>query len=380
LDQQDHASVIRDLNMASVQYSEILGPWEVRRGEDLGIIGAALPKSYFVRTSQARRLQIVTVAFGSVILVITTGFYLSRRITRPLLNVVRASTRVAQGDLDVRVKPSGNDEVSILAHSFNQMVAGLREVTERRLREIELMKALEHERDLRVLKSRFISMVSHEFRTPLATILSSAEFLQNFGQEVPFQKRQKHLERIQHVVTNMTQLLEEVLFIGRSEAKRLEFNPIPVDLEAYCREIVDEIQATVSKTHSIQFVCHGSPMDATIDPKLLRLALGNLLSNAVKYSPDGGLIHFGLYRRNGNFIFRIADKGIGIPLKDQAHLFETFHRGANVGSISGSGLGLYVAKMAVELHDGRITFKSQEGIGTTFALSIPCVEPMEMNP
>ncbi len=368
---QEDDSIIRDLTAGSVSYGEILGPWQARDQEDLGILGVALPQNYIIQTRQITQVQVALGLLLGIITVIGMGLLVSRRITRPLLEVVEASTKVAEGNLAVQVDPVGQDEVTVLAHSFNQMVVGLQEATQRRMREIELLSELEKERELRALKSEFVSMVSHEFRTPLTTILSSSDFLKEYSGAISEEKRRKHFDRIRSSVRLMTQLMEEVLVIGKSESGRLEYNPEPADFETFCREIVDELQATCEQTHTLKFVVTGSCDDVAIDPKLMRLAVSNLLSNAIKYSPDGGEVLFQVFCDGTSYGFSVKDSGVGIPAEDQPHLFEAFQRASNVRHIGGTGLGLYVTKLAVELHQGKITFESQEGHGTEFTVTIP---------
>ena len=197
------------------------------------------------------------------------------------------------------------------------MVAGLRQATERRLREIELLNDLEREKELRELKSRFVSMVSHEFRTPLTTILSSSEFVRNYGLDASVEKRDKHFDRIQGAVNNMKSLIDDVLFIGKTESGRFEFNPTSIDIQAFCRDLVDEMQANTSATHRIIFSCDEFVQSASIDERLMRLALTNLLSNAIKYSPNGGNVQLKLHGGSSNLVFEIIDEGLGIPEKDQ---------------------------------------------------------------
>lgn len=373
-----NSSVVRDVPIASIDYSEIVGTWIVRSGTHLGYIGAALPQSFLARTSELTRVQIFVLMAGGMLIVIGVGLYLSRQITRPLLRVVNASAKVAQGHLDVSIDARGNDEVAVLAYAFNRMMVGLREATEQRLREIELLRELKHERELVALKSRFVSMVSHEFRTPLATILSSTEFIQNYGQGAPLAKRDKHFTRIQTAVNNMTRLLEEVLVIGRTESGRMEFTPVFTNVEGFCADLAEEIQATCGDRHRINYRFDGPPVQTMLDGKLLRLALSNLLTNAIKYSPQGGDVDFVVNHIDREVVFQVKDSGIGIPEKDHARLFEAFHRASNTGSISGTGLGLYITKMAVELHNGSIMFTSQAQQGTTFVITLPIVHPYEV--
>ena len=246
-----------------------------------------------------------------------------------------------------------------------------REIAERQRLEEELRHALAKEKELSDLKSNIISVVSHEYRTPLATILSSAELLENYSHKWTEDKKQRHFQRIQSSVHHLTQLVSDVLVLSKAEAGKLEFNPVPLDLVAFCRELVEELQLTVRTEHNISFICLDSGIEACLDEKLLRQFLTNLISNAIKYSPSGGNIQFDLFCEQDAVTFRIRDQGIGIPLKDQAQLFEPFHRSSNVGTISGTGLGLAIVKRCVELHDGEIAVESEVGVGTTFTITLP---------
>jgi|SRR6478672_3872941 len=237
--------------------------------------------------------------------------------------------------------------------------------------EEEIRKALEKEKELNELKSQFVSMTSHEFRNPLSTILFAAELLQHHSYRLTDEKKQKYLCRIQSAVKQMNHLLNEVLEIGKAEAGKLGFNPIPIDLSAYCQYIVEEIQLTAGSNYLLVFNNIGTCSQACMDEQLLRSILTNLLSNAVKYSPDGGKIHLELVCEHESVTFRIQDEGIGISAADQAKLFNTFHRGNNVGKIAGTGLGLAIVKNCVELHGGTIFVESEVGAGTTFIVTLP---------
>lgn len=245
------------------------------------------------------------------------------------------------------------------------------EVVERQRLEEELRQSLAKEKELSDLKSNIISVVSHEYRTPLTSILTSAELLQHYGYQWPEEKRHRHLDRIQISVKHLTQLVSDVLLISKAEAGKLEFNPAPLDLVVFCSELVEELQLATKTEHNINFKSCGSCKDASLDEKLLRQFLSNLLSNAIKYSPEGGNIQFDLICKDDTAIFRIQDRGIGIPLEDQAQLFEPFHRSRNVGTISGTGLGLAIAKKCVEQHGGQIGVESEVGVGTTFTIRLP---------
>jgi PAS domain S-box-containing protein len=249
------------------------------------------------------------------------------------------------------------------------------DITERKRAETEIRKALQQEKELNELKSRFVSMTSHEFRTPLSTILSSAELLEYYGQGWPEDRKKRHLHQIQSAIKHMTQLLDDVLILGRSEAKKLEFTAEPVSLDGFCLEIIEDAKLNVDSRYKIKFARKGNCVNTIFDERILRQILNNLLSNAIKYSPKGGTILFSLSCKNDQAIFHIKDEGIGIPLEDQRLLFEPFHRGGNVANISGTGLGLTIVKNCVELYGGSLTFKSEPGKGTTFTVTLPIHHP-----
>lgn len=261
-------------------------------------------------------------------------------------------------------------EARIVVSAENEVMAIVRDITERKRAEADIRNALEKEKELNELKSRFVSMTSHEFRTPLTTILSSAELLQDFGSIWDEEKKLKHFLRIQTSVTHMTGLLNDVLLIGKAEAGKLEFKPTPLDLIYFCRELTEEMQLA-AENHTIVFCTGGDCTNACMDEKLLRHILSNLLSNAIKYSPSGGTVKLELIGEQKTVMFHIQDRGIGIPQADLIQLFDSFHRASNVGTISGTGLGLAIVKKAVDLHNGQIFVKSEVGVGTTFTVKLP---------
>ena len=247
----------------------------------------------------------------------------------------------------------------------------IEDITERKQAEAEVHKALSKERELNELKSRFINMVSHEFRNPLTTIQSSAQLLQLYNHILSDEKKQKHHRQIQSAVKRMTQLVDDVLTIGKAEAGKLNFEPASMDLVAFCRDIVESLQISAAPEHTLIFVTSGGCTDAQMDEKLLGHIVTNLLSNAIKYSPLGGTVEFDLVCTSSNAIFRIRDTGIGIPSEDLKQLFESFGRASNVGSIPGTGLGLAIVKKSVDLHRGEIAVESEVGVGTTFTVTLP---------
>ncbi|MFH7245788.1 MAG: ATP-binding protein [Spirulina sp.] len=247
-----------------------------------------------------------------------------------------------------------------------------RDITERKQVEMNIRKALTREKELSDLKTRFISMASHEFRTPLTTILASAETLERYSHKFTPEKQQAVLHRIQSSVHHVIGLLNDVLTVGKTEAGKLTCHPAPMDLKQFCQDLVEELQfAQTGPISPIELQCQGDTFHAMADEKLLRHILINLLSNAIKYSPGHQPISFALTCTADATVFAVQDRGIGIPAEDQAQLFEAFHRADNVGNISGTGLGMVIAKRAAEAHQGRIAFTSTVGVGTTFTVTLP---------
>lgn len=254
---------------------------------------------------------------------------------------------------------------------YTHWIAVQRDTTARK-RADELRLSLEREKELSLLKTRFFSMASHEFRTPLSTALAAAQVLENSQDEwdnTP--KRLRNLHRIQDSVRNMVQLLDDILTINRAETGNLAFNPKPLNLELYCQHLVEEMRLNAGNQYTLTFTCQGIAMPVCLDEKLLRSILSNLLSNAIKYSPQGSAVHLRLEFQADNVVLQVQDQGIGIPLPDQEQLFEPFHRGKNVRSIPGTGLGLVVVKKCVDLHQGSIQITSEVGLGTNCCVLLP---------
>lgn len=244
------------------------------------------------------------------------------------------------------------------------------DITERKRIE-EVRHTLEKERELSELKLRFFSMASHEFRTPLSTILVSAQLLENCSKDWSAEKKFKNLYRIQSAAKTMTQLLTDILTLARAESGKLEFNPELLDLEKLSSDILEEVEISNRLQERIIFISNCPSRQAYVDEKLLRSLITNLLSNAIKYSLDNTPIYFTITCESGQAIFTIKDQGIGIPPEDQKNLYQSFYRGKNVGDVSGTGLGLAVVKKCVELHGGSIAVESEVGVGTTFTVTIP---------
>jgi PAS domain S-box-containing protein len=254
------------------------------------------------------------------------------------------------------------------------MQAVVTDISERARAETELKRSLERERELNQLKSNFVSMVSHEFRTPLGIIQSSAEILDDYLDQLEPAERGEQLQSIIKNSRRMAGLMEDVLLLGRLDAGRMEFLPRPIDLAALCRRLVDEVISTTDARCPIEFFTTDLPAEARADERLLRHILLNLLNNAVKYSEAGRPVTFHATGRPDALEFLVQDHGIGIPADELPRLFEAFHRGSNVGQRPGTGLGLVIVKQSAELHGGTVEVTSEPGRGTTFTVTIHLAE------
>ncbi|MCC7376073.1 MAG: PAS domain S-box protein [Verrucomicrobiales bacterium] len=264
-------------------------------------------------------------------------------------------------------------EPSILAASLD--------VTDRKEVEVQLRRALARERELGELKSNFVSLVSHEFRTPLEVILSSAEILERYHERLAPEQRGKQLRAIQKSVRRMADMMNEVLLLGRFEAGRVEFSPSGIDLAGFLGRIRDEIRAAMGSEVPIEVAIDIEDTDGSVvargDEGLLGHIFTNLLSNAVKYSTPGSPVWFRVRRDGADAVFEVIDRGCGIPENDQRRLFQSFHRGSNVGNRSGTGLGLVIVKRCVDRHGGTVELASREGEGTTFTVRLPLFASLE---
>jgi PAS domain S-box-containing protein len=247
------------------------------------------------------------------------------------------------------------------------------DITERKRMEDDLHRSLEKEKELTKLRSNFVTMASHEFRTPLAIIQASADMLNHYGSRLDDGQRLQRFEKIGTQITHITGLLNDLLAIGNIETDAISFTPLMLDLDQLCREIVTQYQSTVGvgMTHHLTYTRIGICSSILIDKKLMHHILTSLLSNAVKYSPQGGDVRVDLSCDEREVVLRVTDEGIGIPEEELPHLFNLFNQSHNVSAHSGTGLGLAITKRAVELHGGTITVESEVGVGTTFTVHLP---------
>ncbi|MFP4529288.1 MAG: sensor histidine kinase, partial [Candidatus Kapaibacterium sp.] len=232
-------------------------------------------------------------------------------------------------------------------------------------------EALDKERELGELKTRLISMISHEYRTPLTIIMTSTNLIERFIQMEQFGEAFVYLGKIRSTVNLMTQLLEDVLTIGKSDAGKLRVTPVEIELDKLCAELFEELLTIDSKNHVLELESKQTPVLIRTDEMLIKQILTNLISNAMKYSPPNSKIKISLELNSRSVLISVADSGIGIPKDDMNKLFETFHRGSNTGTISGTGLGLAIVKRCVHALRGEIDFESELYSGTSFTVRIP---------
>ncbi|MDY7020874.1 MAG: HAMP domain-containing sensor histidine kinase [Cyanobacteriota bacterium] len=263
--------------------------------------------------------------------------------------------------------PKSNEE---LRERIVQLEAEQQEMKKRHNLELQQL-----EQELSALKARFITTVSHEFRTPLTTISFSAGLLENYSAKISEAKKQTHFQRIKSGIEQMTSLLEDVLIVGKLEFGQCEMNLSSVNLEEIFHSSIEKVQSNTDK-HQITLKVLGSNFEGLFDEILLKQLINNILSNAVKYSPKGGEVHCELLSENQQAILKVKDFGIGIPKLDQERVFSNFYRGTNIDTISGTGLGLSLVKKIVDLHDGEIEIESEENQGTLVQVSLPLIDKL----
>jgi PAS domain S-box-containing protein len=266
----------------------------------------------------------------------------------------------------------GEDEQQILAFVAGQIALAI----QRKRAEGELIHSLERERELGQLRKNFVSMVSHEFRTPLGIISSSAGLLEKHFDRLEPSERNEHLGSIRGNVRRMSQLMEEVLLFGRVEEGRLGCETRPLNPASFCRMLADELRSATHHRCPIQVRLGALPHEIAADERLLRPVLTNLITNAVKYSDAGKPVELFAEAREDQLVLVVTDQGCGIPAEDLPTLFEPFRRGRNVSHVPGTGLGLAIVRRCIRLHGGTIDLASEIGIGTTVTLRVP-LRPLE---
>ena len=237
--------------------------------------------------------------------------------------------------------------------------------------EEELKVNLAKEKELQINTGQFISLISHDFRTPLTAIQSSTELLQYYSDRFSAEKKAEIYERVHSSVRYLTEMLDNIALIGKARVGKLLFQPEPVSPADLCKSLLSEFEPSELPRHRLVYTGPAENKFVLLDKNLVRLILWHLVSNALKFSPGDTPIELNLAVSPGEVIFRVKDRGIGIPAAEQSHIYEIFFRASNVANVRGSGMGLNIVRLCLELHNGSITFTSEVGQGTTFTVTIP---------
>lgn len=256
-------------------------------------------------------------------------------------------------------------ELELLNRNLEEQIA------ERRRAEDEVHKALQREREVNELKTKFVSTASHEFRTPLSSVLSSASLIRKYREKGDLGKIDKHIDRIKSSVSHLTNILNDFLSLGKLEEGKVDVALELLDLDEVFGDIIEELKLTLKPGQDIVLDTEGMKRTVVSDQKVIRNIAFNLISNASKYSDEGKMIYVGIAYLVGHITISIRDEGIGIPEEDTKHIFERFFRASNASNIQGTGLGLNIVRRYVSLLKGDIGFTSEYGKGSTFTITVP---------
>jgi len=277
--------------------------------------------------------------------------------------------------IDITLRKQSEERLKNYSAELEKQVKNRTLILEEAIRELERTKkelhnALKKEKELSELKSRFVSMASHEFRTPLTTMMSSLSLVTKYGEQNDKESQSKHVSKIKTSINNLTDILNDFLSVSKLEEGKVENMPEEIHVNDYIAEIVSEMKVMTVTGQEIKYLHVGNEI-ALADKKLLKNILFNLISNAIKFSPHAGIIEIISKGSNSSLKIIVKDNGIGISKADQKHLFERFFRAHNATHIQGTGLGLNIVTKYTELMNATIDFESEENKGTTFTLIIP---------
>ncbi len=277
--------------------------------------------------------------------------------------------------VDITLRKQSEEKLKNYSFELEKQVRNRTLILEEAIQELEKTKkdlhnSLKKEKELNELKSRFVSMASHEFRTPLTTMMSSLSLVTKYGEQNDVQSQSKHVHKIKASINNLTDILNDFLSVSKLEEGKIENMPEEINVNQYVPDIISEMKPMAVKGQNITHIHNGSER-VLVDKRILKNVLFNLISNAIKFSPEGGSIEIDSQASNSSFRLSVKDHGIGISKEDQKHLFERFFRGHNATHIQGTGLGLNIVARYAELMNGSVNVESEENKGTTFTIIIP---------
>lgn len=277
--------------------------------------------------------------------------------------------------VDVTIRRQAEEKMKNYSADLEKQVGNRTLILQEAITELEKTKnelniALEKEKELNELKSRFVSMASHEFRTPLTTVMSSLSLVKSYGEQNDKEKQEKHIQKIKSSISNLTDILNDFLSVSRLEEGKVEYIPERFDLVQFVQEIIVETESLCKNHQKIDYQFTGDEL-VYLDKKILKNVLFNLLSNAAKFSFPDSIIQIKTERSANLIVLSVEDHGIGISKNDQKHLFQRFFRGRNASNIQGTGLGLNIIENYVDMMKGKIEFSSEENKGTIFTIRIP---------
>jgi two-component system, LuxR family, sensor kinase FixL len=301
------------------------------------------------------------------------------RLGEPFQNLKRALEQGRYESIGLRKRKDGTifyaDVVFTPIYDDKNTLKGFakitRDITDQKKAEEDMIRTLDREKELNELKSRFVTLASHEFKTPLSVILSSVSLIEKYPEADQQDKRLKHIHRIKSNVNNLKQILNDFLSLEKLEGGIVRNCPTDTDLVDLTRETIQDIDGSLKEGQHIRLHTEGTPRLIQVDIQFLRNILNNLLSNAIKYSPESTTVDCTLSYQPGTVDIQVRDRGIGIPLEEQHLLFERFFRATNSTGISGTGLGLSIVKRYLDLMGGQIGLSSISGEGSTFTVTLP---------
>lgn len=301
------------------------------------------------------------------------------RIGEPFHNLQRALEQGRYESVGLRKRKDGTiffaDVVFTPIYDDKNTLKGFtkitRDVTEQKRAEEEMMNTLRREQELNELKSRFVTLASHEFKTPLSVILSSVSLIEKYPETDQQDKRLKHIHRIKSNVNNLKQILNDFLSLEKLEGGIVQNCPEEADLIQLARDAIQDMENSFKEGQQIELLTEGTPRLIPVDLQLLRNVLNNLLSNAIKYSSESTTVDCTLSYQPNTVDIQVRDRGIGIPPEEQQHLFERFFRASNTTGISGTGLGLSIVRKYLDLMGGQLSLNSIPGEGSIFTVRLP---------